>query len=455
MNAFFAPPAGRSMPISLAFEPTYNALNSIALLNEVAQMPALSTWVLRTAASLTADQRRANQLIFVALAGAVLPDRDWPTFPAYLDDLAAQPADILHDRAIERLGAAPADADALAAQLPQLDASLAADASTLLGDPPAMQYLIVSHLRAIWENALAGEWRLSQQQLTAVARPRSEAESAVIAENLRTLIVRDACDEPGVEEIRCIPSPHTGRYITRLRQGTTLRLFFYGPSSYPLVMRASPVGRAELLARLTALADDTRLRILELFAQQHELSAQDIMGRLDLSQPTVSRHLKQLSPFLFERRGEGASKIYSLGLARLDQTFQALDRALSGAEAAQEEVYDSRAGHPRELQRFLDKQGRLADWPAKRRDQLPVLEYLAAQFEPGRNYTEKEVNAILIAQMSPTFKDYAIIRRALYDYRYLDRERDGSRYWRIEKSATASLPEPRIEDRGSRIEDRG
>ncbi len=91
MNAFFAPVSARSIPISLAFESTYNALNSIALLNEVAHMPALSSWVLRTAASLTPAQRRANLLIFAALAGAVLPDRDWPTFPAYLDDLAAQP----------------------------------------------------------------------------------------------------------------------------------------------------------------------------------------------------------------------------------------------------------------------------------------------------------------------------------------------------------------------------
>jgi DNA-binding transcriptional ArsR family regulator len=447
MNTFFAPASPHSIPISLASEPTYNALNSIALLNEVAHMPALASWVLRTASSLTPAQRRANLLIFVAFPGAVLPDRDWPTFPAYLDDLASQPAGTLRDRAIERMGAMPTDADALAAQVPQLivDAALAADAYALLGDPPAMQDLIVTQLRTIWDTALADEWRRSLpplQKLIAVARQRSEPEVALIAENLRTLIVRDAYDEPGVEQILCIPSPHTGHYITRLRQGATLRLFFHGPSSYPAVMRTSPLGRPELLARLAALADDTRLRILELFAQQHELSAPEIMARLDLSQPSVSRHLKQLAPFLFERRGDGASKIYSLGSGQFDQTFRTLGRTLSGAEAAQEQPYDARAGYPREPQRLLNKQGRLADWPAKRRDQVLLLDYVAVHFEPGRDYSEKEINAILIEHMDPVFKDYAIIRRALCDYRYLDRERDGSRYWRVERQAETGKEQP-------------
>src|SRR5258706_14267415 len=92
MSAFFSPAYTRPIPISLVSEPVYNALNSIALLNEVARMPALGDWVVRTAASLAPEQRRANQLIFAALSGALLPDRDWPDFPAYLDDLAAQPA---------------------------------------------------------------------------------------------------------------------------------------------------------------------------------------------------------------------------------------------------------------------------------------------------------------------------------------------------------------------------
>src|SRR5215470_17287868 len=133
MSAFFSPAPTQPIPISLAIDPVYNALNSIALLNEVARMPALDEWVVRTAASLAPEQRRANHLIFAALSGALLPHSDWPDFPSYLADLAAQPAGALRDRAIECLGGAPADADALAAQFGQLSpeaevAALAAEA---------------------------------------------------------------------------------------------------------------------------------------------------------------------------------------------------------------------------------------------------------------------------------------------------------------------------------------
>jgi hypothetical protein len=65
-----------------------------------------------------------------------------------------------------------------------------------------------------------------------------------------------------------------------------------------------------------------------------------------------------------------------------------------------------------------------------------MIEYMASQFEAGRDYTEKEVNAVLLERMHPIFKDYAIIRRALYDYGFLDRESDGSRYWRTDRPTT-------------------
>lgn len=80
------------------------------------------------------------------------------------------------------------------------------------------------------------------------------------------------------------------------------------------------------------------------------------------------------------------------------------------------------------LRRFLDAQERVTTWPAKQQDKRLVLAYLATKFEAERHYTEKEVNALLNAWH--TFADYALLRRYLFDYGWLDRERDGSRYWR-------------------------
>src|SRR5258708_32573405 len=83
-----------------------------------------------------------------------------------------------------------------------------------------------------------------------------------------------------------------------------------------------------------------------------------------------------------------------------------------------------------ELRRFLDRSGKLTMWPpAKQRDKLLILEYLVSFFEHGRHYSEKEVNELL--QLHSTFKDAAALRRALYEYRFLNRTRDGSRYWLI------------------------
>jgi len=83
--------------------------------------------------------------------------------------------------------------------------------------------------------------------------------------------------------------------------------------------------------------------------------------------------------------------------------------------------------HP--VRNFLDEEGRLKTWPSRRKLQLAALEWLASNFEPGREYTEKEVTALL--DRLHTFEDHAMLRRDLVDGRWLARERDGSRYWRL------------------------
>ncbi|HEX5688663.1 MAG TPA: DUF2087 domain-containing protein, partial [Roseiflexaceae bacterium] len=390
----------------------------------------LDAWAIRTAATLSPAQLRANRLIFDYLLDAVAPTEEWPDFPSYLADLAAQNPTQLRDRV----------------QLPDAsvdEPELLREARALLDDPRALHDMIVSHLGEIWDAALASEWRRALppiQKTVALFNHRTEADKTATADNLRRYVVGDTPIAPEVEQIICVPSPHVARYVMRLLQGNTLRLFFHGPSSYPVIMRTSPVERDELLARLSGLADEARLNILALFAERHELSAQEIMAKLDLSQPSVSRHLKQLMPYVVERRAEGASKLYSLAAPQFDLTFHALKQLATSDPAELAELQPAQIAYPPELRRFLDAQGRATAWPTKRRDQLLLLEYLASQFEFDRDYTEKEVNGVLIEHMHPIFKDYAIIRRELYNYRYLDRERDGSRYWRLTRPAAEPDP---------------
>lgn len=85
------------------------------------------------------------------------------------------------------------------------------------------------------------------------------------------------------------------------------------------------------------------------------------------------------------------------------------------------------------LGRFI-RGDRLTSIPVARGKRLVVLDHLAGLFEPGRRYTEAEVNQTLGAW----YPDYAALRRYLVDEGFLRRadETDPStsravkRYWR-------------------------
>lgn len=78
----------------------------------------------------------------------------------------------------------------------------------------------------------------------------------------------------------------------------------------------------------------------------------------------------------------------------------------------------------RVLQNFLGDDGRLRVVPSKQAKLMVVLDHLAQKFEPGRRYTEAEVNE-LITTFHP---DYALFRRYLVDHGFMTRE--DNLYWR-------------------------
>lgn len=68
---------------------------------------------------------------------------------------------------------------------------------------------------------------------------------------------------------------------------------------------------------------------------------------------------------------------------------------------------------------------KLAHFPVKEKKKVVILQAIAGAFQPGRDYSEREVNEVLGA----IWHDYVTLRRYLVEYGYLCRERDGSRYW--------------------------
>jgi hypothetical protein len=78
----------------------------------------------------------------------------------------------------------------------------------------------------------------------------------------------------------------------------------------------------------------------------------------------------------------------------------------------------------RVLSHFLTDDGRLHTLPSKRAKLLVVLDHVAQSFEPGRVFSEAEVNGVL-QRFHP---DHAALRRYLVDAQFLARE--AGRYWR-------------------------
>ena len=86
------------------------------------------------------------------------------------------------------------------------------------------------------------------------------------------------------------------------------------------------------------------------------------------------------------------------------------------------------------LRNFLDANGKLTAFPAKRKMKLYALLYLSQKIPADTDFSEQEINDILLEWH--TFADPATLRRELYDYRFLDRSRDGKVYHLAETQPT-------------------
>lgn len=417
----------RPVPVTYAIStaPVHNALVGMSLLTADPGVVEVEEWLRQIAAALNDEQRQRNRLVFEVLGAALIPEQDLPDFPAYLAWLSELPPEQLRDRAQAGL-----DAIALGDQAAELGSS----ARALLADPPALQRLLVEHLGELWDRFLAAAWQRRQSNLQGFqwflqqrTFPSTSARDLIQAMINRELPDWVAAQLGGVRRVVLVMSPVVRLYATRFGSPDTLWVFALATPEN-LAVRSAPIKRIELVRPLQALADESRLHILELLAQSGELPTQDLIAQLEQSQPNVSRHIKQLvsAGFVDELRGEGAAKRYRLSPRQIDRVFWTLRQLLS-AENARLVGDDPRADQPLSLRRFLDAQSRLTVWPAKRDDRELVLRYLASKFETERVYTEREVNEII--NRWHAYRDHATLRRELYDNHLLNRTSDGARYW--------------------------
>lgn len=82
--------------------------------------------------------------------------------------------------------------------------------------------------------------------------------------------------------------------------------------------------------------------------------------------------------------------------------------------------------NPKEINGYLDSEGRLTQLPVKRKKKILTLTYLAEKIPPDGVYSERDFNVLL--NTLHTFSDPATLRRELYDFCQINRNPDGSGY---------------------------
>lgn len=356
-----APP---TINVNFALAPVFSQTQSLVLLNEVEQLSGLGEWVDRTREALSARHRRDN--IIMLEGGFMLIHDDltrlnrYENVTDYINWLARQdPAPLLRRAATHWREKLEQHGDDWQHPLPDPNTLLQDRAGfiqfmhnaterpnaediwgetfDLFQQPTVFIERLQGHIHEMWDHYLRAEWErtLPMLQESLQAFQRLDYGNMTLLDALRTVTGRDLQSklkdaEHTAEQVVFTPSPHLGPYITRYRDGQTLHVLYGARLPRGLQGQSAAFSRAEVLVRMNALADDTRLRILEMLTRSDELCAQDIIEALGLSQSTVSRHLGQLtaSGFLVERRRD-VNKCYSLNTDRVVDTVRALTNFLT------------------------------------------------------------------------------------------------------------------------------
>lgn len=191
-------------------------------------------------------------------------------------------------------------------------------------------------------------------------------------------------------------------------------------------MDAIPDTRLQLVTFYKALADLNRLKIVGLLAER-PYSVEELAELLQLKASTVSHHLHRLSEAgLVSSRGESYYSVYHLEEKALEQQARRLLSRQDFTTAVGDldvDGYDRRV-----VADFSRPDGSLKNIPAQQKKLEAVLRHVVKAFPPGKRYSEKQVNKMLVRFHTDT----ATLRRELVGAGLMKREGGGGDYWRTE-----------------------
>jgi ArsR family transcriptional regulator, arsenate/arsenite/antimonite-responsive transcriptional repressor len=162
-----------------------------------------------------------------------------------------------------------------------------------------------------------------------------------------------------------------------------------------------------------ALGHPTRLLIMNLVRIKAR-HGEELAAILHLNPATVSHHLSKMAEAgLLEGRKDQYYQMYSLAEEVLQHT---LDEIIRLPQPDLQMQVKPDAYQEKVLNTFF-KHGRLRQIPAQRKKQRIILEHIAQEFEPDRDYEEMELNRILVEFND----DVAWLRRSLVEHKIMIR----------------------------------
>ena len=198
---------------------------------------------------------------------------------------------------------------------------------------------LVRVLEHFYEKYLKKAWADAERSIgESVTGFRSVSIPAgTLEERLRFVTGRDFIPQMWIETLEeaksivYVPSVHIGPYMILFDfDGSTAYLVGRARIPEGATVRSPDLDRSELLVRLDALGDATRMRILELTAELEMLTTQDAIDRLELSQSSASRHLNQLAATgLLKVDGSERTKKYRINPQRLEDVCAGLKQLIA------------------------------------------------------------------------------------------------------------------------------
>jgi ArsR family transcriptional regulator len=345
-------------------EPALNAFGTMLLISKAEDEPGIHEWVAKTRSQMSSEERFRHKLVMIGFHHTVQPQKPGMTFEAYLEDLEKTTPSEFRDRLLnayskicitehsQKHANEPVDWDEVLSSAQNyveflksrfgdelVEQEVETRAYQYVIDPAALKQLITGHVRWFWKNYLQAEWNRVRPMLeeTANAFNQIDVNQMTRPELIDFVTGKEIVESKwgdellNAKELVFIPNAHIGPYIRATKIDENFYIYFGAHMPEGSNVHVPELDRAEIVSRISALADDTRLQILQMIAENGEMRSQEIMEAINLSQPSVSRYLSQLTAagYLQERRANGA-KAYILNEDRIEKTLKAVHAFLLG-----------------------------------------------------------------------------------------------------------------------------